>query len=345
VARSGEVITNASVGQFLRDLFGPDVATLRHLGISGVHEVVNADGVTQVVVLPAVEQPDGTLLPAASPDGTAINPRKAAAAAALRGEDFLAPVVEPPRATLEVPWTSASGNHPMAESVEIDATLALDQPITVDEPSVVSAILIEEATPIAGHVTEPTVAPQNRWLQVAWVLLVLTAVGALLGLWSLRENRASPQPLSPGTPLTPIAAAPDVAPAVGGEPLAEPPPPEEPAPQPVELVSGTASPAVDGVDGGLSPQVEAPPAVVDERPRRKRPPRTGKVALRVHPYAEVFYEGRRLGVTPIQPVEVPAGVAQFVLKNKELGITRKVSVKVAGGAEVMLKENLLETRK
>ncbi len=80
----------------------------------------------------------------------------------------------------------------------------------------------------------------------------------------------------------------------------------------------------------------APPPVVHHRP----PPR-GKVTVRVNPWAEVFYAGKSYGVTPLKrPVEVPPGNAVFVLKNSQLNVTRKVTVRVAPGAEVVLKADL-----
>jgi hypothetical protein len=60
---------------------------------------------------------------------------------------------------------------------------------------------------------------------------------------------------------------------------------------------------------------DAGPAV---RPTVKKT-RTGKVTVRVNPWAEVHFGGRKLGTTPLPPVEVPAGTATFVLKNAQHG--------------------------
>jgi hypothetical protein len=70
--------------------------------------------------------------------------------------------------------------------------------------------------------------------------------------------------------------------------------------------------------------------------------RTGKVTVRVNPWAEVHFCGRKLGTTPLPPVEVPAGTATFVLKNAQLGVSRKVTVKVPAGGNVVLKADLFK---
>ena len=89
-------------------------------------------------------------------------------------------------------------------------------------------------------------------------------------------------------------------------------------------------------DGGV-----AVPRPVKPRPI-KRPAKTGKVTVRVNPWAEVIFAGRSLGTTPIPPVEVPAGTATFLLKNGQLGVSRRVSVKVPAGGSVVLKADLFK---
>ncbi len=91
-------------------------------------------------------------------------------------------------------------------------------------------------------------------------------------------------------------------------------------------------------DAGSGDEVRAPP----RRPPLKRPVKTGRVTVRVNPWAEVLYGGKNLGTTPIPPIEVPAGTASFVLRNNQLGVTRKVSVKVPPGGSVVLKADLFK---
>lgn len=84
--------------------------------------------------------------------------------------------------------------------------------------------------------------------------------------------------------------------------------------------------------------VKKPPRVVKKPP----PAKPGKVTVRVNPWAEVVYAGKSYGVTPIPPIEVPSGTATFTLRNKQLKVTRKVSVKVPPGGNVVLKADLFK---
>ena len=86
--------------------------------------------------------------------------------------------------------------------------------------------------------------------------------------------------------------------------------------------------------------VRAPP--IKPRPPAKRPAKTGRVTVRVNPWAQVMFGGKNLGTTPLPAIEVPSGVATFVLKNDQLGVTRKVSVKVPPGGSVVLKADLFK---
>ena len=49
-----------------------------------------------------------------------------------------------------------------------------------------------------------------------------------------------------------------------------------------------------------------------------------------------------MGVTPMDAVELPAGVQTLTLRNPELKLERKVSVNVRANQEVVLKADLLE---
>lgn len=105
---------------------------------------------------------------------------------------------------------------------------------------------------------------------------------------------------------------------------------------------------VEEVDAGPeTPIAEPPPVAPPVAPPRKTPvkkivARTGKVTVRVNPWAEVSFNGKVLGTTPLAPIEVPAGTAVFTLKNKQLGVTRKVTVKVPAGGTVVLKADLFK---
>ncbi|WNG40118.1 hypothetical protein F0U61_45380 [Archangium violaceum] len=68
----------------------------------------------------------------------------------------------------------------------------------------------------------------------------------------------------------------------------------------------------------------------------------GRVHVRVNPWAEVFYGGRRLGITPMPAIQLPAGRRTLTLKNTDLGVSRDYRVSVSANGEVTLKADLLE---
>ncbi|MBK7857995.1 MAG: hypothetical protein IPJ65_23100 [Archangiaceae bacterium] len=44
------------------------------------------------------------------------------------------------------------------------------------------------------------------------------------------------------------------------------------------------------------------------------------------------------------PITVPAGTATFTLRNKQLGVTKQVSIRVPAGGEVVLKADLFKAK-
>ena len=63
---------------------------------------------------------------------------------------------------------------------------------------------------------------------------------------------------------------------------------------------------------------------------------TGRVELRVSPWAEVFYEGQSQGMTPLRALVLPSGRQTLVLKNSRLGIEKRVAVVVPAGGKVVV---------
>ena len=159
-------------------------------------------------------------------------------------------------------------------------------------------------------------------LRRRWPLIAGAAVAVLMGLgaWSLLGP--GPEPVVTVPPLK-------LNPPVPIKPLAI-----------VDVVDATADPTADAGDEQALAPVDDP---VRPKKRKPPPPKPGHVTVRVNPWAEVFFNGKSYGITPLKsPVEVPAGTATFTLKNSQLGVNKKVTVKVAAGAEVVLKADLFK---
>ena len=110
--------------------------------------------------------------------------------------------------------------------------------------------------------------------------------------------------------------------------------------EPPDVDLTAQAPDEEAPDAGLGPERRnAEPSRQPTRLRRRRPA-TGRVALKVSAGAEVFYGRHSLGITPMEPVEVPSGTATFVLRHRKLGVTRKVSVRVPPGGTVVLRVDL-----
>lgn len=91
-----------------------------------------------------------------------------------------------------------------------------------------------------------------------------------------------------------------------------------------------------GAAEGLGPEprpTESSPA--SAKTRRKK--RVGRVVFKLAAGVEVSYRGRALGVAPLEPMEVRAGVATFVLRSRKSGVSRRVSVRVPAGGTVTLR--------
>ncbi|MBL8918557.1 MAG: serine/threonine protein kinase [Myxococcaceae bacterium] len=190
--------------------------------------------------------------------------------------------------------------------------------------------------PLLRAVTGPVAAP-----------VAPTAPPSRTGLWILLAGIATAVVFLTITIVAIVGSQrPRVKPIVE-VPIAESKPTDQVMP---ELVLEPPVAPVEVVDGGaLVAEVERPPArpVVKKPPVKAPPPppkkpKTGKVTVRVNPWAEVYLANKKLGVTPFNPVEVPAGSATFTLKNSQLGVTRKVTVKVPPGGNVVLRADLFK---
>ena len=67
---------------------------------------------------------------------------------------------------------------------------------------------------------------------------------------------------------------------------------------------------------------------------------TGTLIIRVRPWAKVKVNGRAKGITPLQPLVLPAGKYRVVLENPELKVRQKHTVTIKAGATEELKIKL-----
>ncbi len=159
----------------------------------------------------------------------------------------------------------------------------------------------------------PSKLPRWTWA-LAGAISGLVVVG--LGLSLFTRPSASPEPVP--APMAPAASpAPPTPPAVVAE---APPPAAQPTPKP-------ATPR--------RPARAVPkPAPVE---KVEKPAGTGTLRLRVQPWGEVLVGGQSKGVTPMEPLKLPAGVYTVVVVNRELNARRSFRVKIEPDKEELLK--------
>lgn len=184
----------------------------------------------------------------------------------------------------------------------------------------------------------PEMRRRPSWRLWALVGLAAVAVGSAVAL-VVRSAGASRPSASSAQPSVAVSPAPI---------------PAEPAPVPVEPAPELPKPPAAEVavrTGAAAPERSrrtqyTPTAVRAERTSRQRErlaarkAEPGKVVFKIRPWAEVFLGEKRLGMTPLPPVELPAGTHTLTLRNHELGVSRRVKVVVPSGREAVVQEDL-----
>lgn len=102
----------------------------------------------------------------------------------------------------------------------------------------------------------------------------------------------------------------------------------------------------------VAPPQEPPPVPVvnpaPPRPARAKPrtaePQHALVSIRVHPWAEIWWRGRSLGTTPLPPQRLPVGRQTLLLRNRALGIEKRVSLDVLPQEGASLEVNLMQAK-
>ncbi len=153
--------------------------------------------------------------------------------------------------------------------------------------------------------------------RVAWLggVLLLCLLGGG-GLWVLRPSASSDSSVPPersrGTP----PPEPTHAPSASSDSSAPP-----------ERSRGTPAP---------EPTAGSPPGTHKAAGR-------GKLQVFAKPWADVYWRGSKLGVTPlVEPVTLPVGAQVLTLRNDALGVKRDFKVRIRAGATTELRANLLD---
>jgi eukaryotic-like serine/threonine-protein kinase len=221
-------------------------------------------------------------------------------------------------------------------------TLKTPRPL---EPSSASAA---PSAPAAGEAAPPR--PRSwRWVPaLAGGALLVASAAILLG----RAGTPAPPPPAVAE-AAPPEASPTTSPPDAGE-APEPPPQAEaqntalpPVPEPPSepLVDATPSPEpTPAQDSGRPASTDVVKVTTRRSPSapKPRPASKGTLELRVRPYATVFIDGKKVGDTPMAPMELTVGTHEVKLTNPDLAKTVTRTVRVKPQEPTLLKINLLE---
>ncbi|HUB07445.1 MAG TPA: serine/threonine-protein kinase [Myxococcales bacterium] len=206
----------------------------------------------------------------------------------------------------------------------------------------------------------PKPSAVRRWAIGAVVLAICLAGG--IGAWAYRTTEETPvtpvetaqpslpSPPTPGTEPTVLPPVPVIEPKVAAAPAppaAEPAHAERPPRERAEreraerrrkgakrLVASAASTVPAAHPAAPAPAPAEPPP--EEAP--VGPP--GRVVIRVLPWASVYVDGRMVGTTPFEPIELRPGKHKVELRNDELNSTRTLWIDVKSGETTTVQEKM-----
>jgi serine/threonine-protein kinase len=201
---------------------------------------------------------------------------------------------------------------------------------------------------VSGSQPAAPVAPRRSPAAFALGLVVLAAVATAVAYWQTRAPERPtdatlvvppPPALAPSTPKpTEVVQAPKPP---------EPPPtpaPPEPAPTPVPPEHPTGKPVPPNLaKHPLTSHVPKPQNMMNNPPNEPKPVAPagkGTVVFRVLPYAEVFQDGKSVGMTPLRPLELEPGKYSFKFVCSDTKKTETREVTVPPGGQAVLKVDL-----
>lgn len=86
----------------------------------------------------------------------------------------------------------------------------------------------------------------------------------------------------------------------------------------------------------------APPAKPTPKVPRKPKAKLGTLRLDTVPWSEVFYKKRKLGITPLLGVKLPAGTHKLKAINAGRGLKKTIKVTIKAGRTTTLKVSFYE---
>ncbi|MHB8417179.1 MAG: serine/threonine-protein kinase [Myxococcales bacterium] len=195
---------------------------------------------------------------------------------------------------------------------------------------------------------------RRRWPLLALPLLAV-AGGALTWIWYAGQAAPPPPPVgAQAEPLHPEPAPPapaTLAAALPPVPIIAAAPPPEPPPAPASPVKSerskhTRSHLVRESRRGqqhlasAAPAVPAPAAAPEAQPPDAPSGPPGRIVIRVLPWASVYIDGRMVGTTPFEPIELRPGRHHLELTNDELRVKRSLQIDIKPGETTTIQEKL-----
>jgi serine/threonine-protein kinase len=153
---------------------------------------------------------------------------------------------------------------------------------------------------------------------------------------STNSPGAQPQEQADGGVATVLQGAPAVPEGSPSAPTTPSPEVSSLKPGEQEPVSPKPTPQKAGTSRTERPSLGGVPA------KPKRAPKKGTLEIRVRPYAIVFLSGKKIGETPMSPVELPPGIYTVKLVNENLKREVTMSVEVKPGEPTVLPVNLFK---
>jgi serine/threonine-protein kinase len=193
----------------------------------------------------------------------------------------------------------------------VERALAIRPPARAEWGEVASTKRLRRATPQQQ---------QQHLRSLPRVAAVAAGVGLVVGLGLFFGLRPAVEPARVAAPMpAPVAA----------------PVPEFEKSEPLPAVTPKAELAEPSPP---KPATVAPTRALASVTRSKA--KTGKLRVKVMPWAEAFVNGAHVGKTPFAPLTLAEGTHSVILVNNELKVRKQYAVKVTGGKETVLKVEL-----